>query len=370
MASFKKLKSGWQYRVSYKDGDKYRTKSKNGFSTKKEAQLAAAKVERMVNNNVKVGNDIIFVEYLESWYELYKKGKYSVSYDYDAELAIENARTFFRNTKLKDINRKLYQKFINWLGDGRTTGTIKKRHMITNECLKFAIEERLIFKDPTYKVNIKGTKPAKKDSKKYINYTDATKLIDELKTDIRPRWDSRHMCLLALATGLRFGEVLGLKWTDLNFEDKMLSVDRSFDYTHSKKMKSAKTASSSRKIKLDDHTIQMLQTYREKNEKRHPTYMFLDKNMNHVSNRAVNKALKKACQRARIQEITFHSLRHTHCSILLFQGVNIHYISKRLGHSKASITMDVYSHMLQEMDQRENDKARNIMSELYNPKNG
>ena len=77
------------------------------------------------------------------------------------------------------------------------------------------------------------------------------------------------------------------------------------------------------------------------------------------------RTLKKACQQAGIKKITFHSLRHTHCSILLFQGINIHYISKRLDHSKVSITMDIYSHMLQEMDQRENKKATKVMGSLY-----
>lgn len=365
MASFKKLKSGWQYRVSYKDGDTYRTKSKNGFSTKKEAQLAAAKVERLVNNNIKINDGVIFIEYLESWYDLYKKGKYSASYNYDAEIAIKNAREFFKNTKLKDIDRKLYQKFINWLAKGHTTGTIKKRHMFTNECLKFALEEKLISSDPTYKINLKGTVPAKKDSEKYINYSDAMKLIAALREDIKPHYDSRYMCLLSLATGLRFSEVLGLKWKDVDFKENILVVNKSFDHMHTKKLKETKTASSNRKIKLDDHTINMLKDYKKQNKDRHPTFVFLDSNHNHASNSAVNKALKKACQRAGIKKITFHSLRHTHCSILLFQGINIHYISKRLGHSKVSITMDIYSHMLQEMDQRENKKATEVMGSLY-----
>ena len=134
---------------------------------------------------------------------------------------------------------------------------------------------------------------------------------------------------------------------------------------HTKKLKETKTASSNRKIKLDDHTINMLKEYKKQNKDRHPTFLFLDSNHNHASNSAVNKALKKACQRAGIKKITFHSLRHTHCSILLFQGINIHYISKRLGHSKVSITMDIYSHMLQEMDQRENKKATEVMGSLY-----
>ena len=110
---------------------------------------------------------------------------------------------------------------------------------------------------------------------------------------------------------------------------------------HTKKLKETKTASSNRKIKLDDHTINMLKEYKQQNKDRHPTFVFSDSNRNHASNSAVNKALKKACQRAGIKKITFHSLRHTHCSILLFQGINIHYISKRHGKSVRIILLSM-----------------------------
>lgn len=62
----------------------------------------------------------------------------------------------------------------------------------------------------------------------------------------------------------------------------------------------------------------MLKEYKKQNKDRHPTFVFLDSNHNHASNSAINKALKKACQQAGIKKITFHSLRHTWCSIFLW----------------------------------------------------
>lgn len=365
MASYKKLKSGWQYRISFKEGTQYRTKSENGFKTKKEAQTAAARFEKLLQGGAKISNDIVFVEYMQQWYELYKKDKFSPSYNHDAEIAIKNAEAFFKDTKLKDINKNLYQQYLNWLGDGRTTGTVKKRHMYTNECLKDALEDGLLFSDPTRKVTVKGTVAPKNSSTKYLNHRDATKLIDELKKDMRPKWASRYMILLGLATGMRFSEVLGLSWDDVNFEDLSININKAFDHVVSKKLHPPKSESSKRVITIDKQTARMLKEYKLAVQKSNNKYIFLDSHFKHVSNTGCNKALKKACTRAGINEITFHSLRHTHCSILIYEGVNIKYISKRLGHATTGITYEIYGHILDELEQKESKRVNTIMDQLY-----
>ena len=84
---------------------------------------------------------------------------------------------------------------------------------------------------------------------------------------------------------------------------------------HTKKLKETKTASSNRKIKLDDHTINMLKEYKKQNKDRHPTFVFLDSNHNHASNSAVNKALKKK----HVSEQVSRKLPFTRCDILIAQ---------------------------------------------------
>lgn len=366
MASFKKMKTGWQYRISFKDGDKYRTKSENGFSTKKEAQLAAAKYEKLLHGGAKISNEVVFVDYMQQWYELYKKDKFSPSYNHDAEIAIRFAKEFFKDTKLKDINKNLYQQYLNWLGDGRSTGTVKKRHMYTNECLKDALGEGLIFSDPARKVTIKGSVAPKDKSTKYLNYGDAMKVIDELKKGIKPQWASRYMILLGMATGMRFSEVLGLSWEDINFDEMTISINKAFDHVVSKQLHPPKSVSSNRVITIDAQTVRMLKEYKLAHQKNKSKYVFLDPYFDHISNNAVNKALKKACRRVGVKEITFHSLRHTHCSILIYEGVNIKYISKRLGHATTGITYEIYGHILDELEQKESQRVNTIMDDLFN----
>ncbi len=83
-----------------------------------------------------------------------------------------------------------------------------------------------------------------------------------------------------------------------------------------------------------------------------------------ISVNAINKTLKKACDKLAISSITSHAIRHTHCSYLLAKGVSIYYISKRLGHKNISITTSIYSHLLDEKFKEENDKAIAILESM------
>lgn len=365
MAHYRKLKTGWQYRVPYKEDGKHKHKSGNGFATKKEAQLAALKVENMLQRGQKVNDDSEFIEYFNNWYEVFKKDKHSQKNNRDILLAINTSKKFFKHTKLKDIDRQMYQKFINWYGKDHATATVRKVHIYTKGCLLDAIEEGLIHKNPTHKIVAKGTVAERDERSKYLNKSETVKLINELKNKIKPQWQSRYIILVGLATGLRFSEILALAWSDINFKEKTVKVTKSYDYTHTKQIQKTKTESSKRVISIDDDTLKLLKEYKLATQISNSKYVFLTKDLTSLSNNAVNKSLKKACIRAGITEITFHSLRHTHCSLLIYQGINIKYISKRLGHSSISITYQVYGHVLDELEQRESSKVDEMMQLLY-----
>ncbi|EGQ3431615.1 tyrosine-type recombinase/integrase, partial [Staphylococcus pseudintermedius] len=77
---------------------------------------------------------------------------------------------------------------------------------------------------------------------------------------------------------------------------------------------------------------------------------------------AVNKSLNNTCEKLGIKKITSHAIRHTHCSFLLSKGVSIQYISKRLGHKNIKVTLEVYSHLLEESFEEENKKAVSLLN--------
>lgn len=83
-----------------------------------------------------------------------------------------------------------------------------------------------------------------------------------------------------------------------------------------------------------------------------------------ISPKTINKVLKTACKHNNISIITSHALRHTHCSYLLAKGVSIHYISKRLGHKNIAITTSVYSHLLEEKFNEEDNKTTEILESM------
>lgn len=115
MASFRKRNDKWEYRIRYKEMGKYKETSKGGFKTKKEAQLAAAKIEeKLVNGSNIQDGKITFNEYLYEWLNVFKKGNVAprtyMVYEKNIRLHI---LPVFGELKLKDLTRIKYQKFIN-----------------------------------------------------------------------------------------------------------------------------------------------------------------------------------------------------------------------------------------------------------------
>ncbi|OQP16203.1 tyrosine-type recombinase/integrase [Geobacillus zalihae] len=375
MASIQKTKNGrWRYRVSYKENGKYKTKTKGGFRTKKEAELAAAELEKQLHKGYDINaGDQLFSEYMRNWFELYKKGKHSQEHDKNVEYSVQLVEEYFAGVKMKELTRDMYQKFINEIAETRTTETVKKRHTYIKECIKAAIEEGIIFRDPTYKVVVKGKKKGKDEELKYLNYQEAKQLIAEIKKDMRPKYISRYIILFALATGARFSEILGLTWDCIDFKNRMVTINKTWDYKFTNDFADTKTYSSKRTIKIDEDTCKILKELRKaqnevamktglRNEK---NLVFVNTKMELVSNNAVNKTLKTLCKKLGLKEVTMHSLRHTHASMLLYRKANIKYISKRLGHKDIGITLQTYSHILDELEQAENMLLDQIMDDLY-----
>ncbi|MGH2161976.1 tyrosine-type recombinase/integrase, partial [Enterococcus faecalis] len=93
--------------------------------------------------------------------------------------------------------------------------------------------------------------------------------------------------------------------------------------------------------------------------------VFLNDNMELVSNTAVNKVLRKFCRKIGTKELTCHGLRHTHASIMLYKGINIKYVSRRLAHKDIVTTLQTYQHILDEMEQKESNAVNEVMKQMY-----
>ncbi|OIK13553.1 site-specific integrase [Bacillus sp. MUM 116] len=377
MASIQKLKNGWRYRVSYKEGDKYKTKTRGGFRTKKEAEIAAAELEKKLH----IGHDIsagdqLFAEYMRNWFEIYKKGKYSPKHESDIERSVKLVEEHFPGVRIKDLNRDMYQRFINAISPNYATETVRKRHINIKTCLRDAIEDGVIFKDPTYKVMIKGHKKEKSEEMKYLNFEELKRLIDELTKDLKLRYISRYIILFGIATGARFSEILGMTWDCVDFKNMTITINKTWDSKYKHDFSDTKNYASMRTITIDKDTADILKELRNEQNKiamqtglrNKKNLCFVNSTMELVTNNAVNKTLKALCKKVGAKEITSHGLRHTHASMLLFKGVNVKYISRRLGHKIIVTTLQTYSHILDEMEQKESRQVDTTMKELFGAK--
>ncbi|MPQ22208.1 site-specific integrase [Carnobacterium divergens] len=377
MASFKKLKSGWQFRVSYKDNGTYKTKSGNGFPNKREAQLAASEFERKIHKgfDIKAGDEF-FTSYFRSWFELYRKGKNSLDNDRDIERAVKFAEKELSGIRLKDLSRKDYQKALNSYGETHSTASVKKHHTYMRACIKDAVEEGLIHRDPTYRSIAKGKVAPKKEELKYLNYEQVKLLTKVLNHQLKAEYTSRFIILFGIATGCRYSEIIGITWDCIDFENEMVKINKTWDYKDLNDFSNTKNYQSKRVISLDTQTIKLLKQLKahqneyflKRNLKNKKNLVFINDSLELVSNTAVNKVLGKMCTKINANKMTCHSLRHTHASMLLYRGVNIKYVSKRLGHKTIVTTLQTYQHILDEMDQRESTHLNEMMIDLYNAK--
>lgn len=371
MASFVKKSTGWQYRVSYKDGDKYRTRSLGGFATKKEAQMAAAELERKVavGLDFKAG-DRLFTEYYEDWVNTFKLGKFSLATDSLYRTALNIVQLNFQGYKLKQVTKTVYQKFLNEYAVGRSYRSVKKVHHEIGACLKEAFRNGDIPSDVTYKILITGSAP-KPEEEKYLNENEAMRLMQAMLDDIKLRYTSRYMCILQLATGARIGEIMAVTFDSLDFENNTLEISKSWDYKYTLGFNPTKNKKV-RKISVDPQTMAIIKPFYDDVRKRSLTgpiknpnnLVFVDRHMEPISVVAVSHMLQKACSRAGVRRITSHALRHTHASIMLQHGLDVQYVADRLGDT-VMVLSQTYAHLLKEMKEKGDSQAIEIAGGLY-----
>lgn len=302
--------------------------------------------------------DQLFHDYYKNWIQIYKQGairdvtmsKYKMSHKWLVRLV--------PNLKLKDMKRLSYQKLLNdYAVEHEKQTTMDFHHQLKGAILD-AVDEGLIARDPTRKAIIKGKSPGEKKDK-YLNQFELRNLISHLKLSSEINWD--WLILLISKTGIRFSEALAITPADFNFSKQMLHINKTWNYKGSGGFLPTKNESSVRKIQLDwQSVIQFSELVREY-ELDEPIFVSQRKK---IYNSTVNARLAKLCKLADIPVITIHSLRHTHASILLFAGVSIPSVARRLGHASMTTTQKTYLHIIQELENQDIDIVMRSLSSL------
>ncbi|WP_407855319.1 site-specific integrase [Enterococcus hailinensis] len=301
--------------------------------------------------------DILLHEYFEEWLELYKVGaireitldKYYITHQRIIELA--------PNLYLSEIDRRSYQRLLNKYALTHEKQTTMDFHHQIKGAILDAFDEGLIEKNPTRKIIIKGKEPRKKKPK-FLNQYELQSLLKQLELNNEINWD--WFILLIAKTGLRFAEALALTPKDFDFFNQGLLINKTWNYKKANGMiQPTKNESSKRKIQIDwQISMQFSQLTKELDEN---DLIFVK---GRVFNSTINNRLEVLCKRANVPVITIHSLRHTHASLLLFAGVSIASVARRLGHSSMTTTQETYLHIIQELENQDNDKIIRHLSTL------
>lgn len=303
-----------------------------------------------------INKDDLFCDYYEKWIKIYKEGAIrKVTLD-KYKMTLRWLRKLIPDLKIKDLTRISYQELLNnYALEHERQTTMDFHHQLKGSVLD-AVDEGLLDRDPTRKAIIKGKTPSVKKVK-YINQFELHTLLDtlELKNEISWEW----MILLIAKTGLRFSEALALTPADFNFSRQSISVSKTWDYKGEGGFLPTKNQSSIRKVQIDWQTvIQFSQLIKDLPEDK-PIFV-----KGKVYNSTVNGVLERYCKKAEVPVISIHGLRHTHASLLLFAGVSIASVARRLGHSSMNTTQKTYLHIIQELENRDVDLVMRSLSGL------
>ena len=362
MASYKQLgKQNWQVVISvgYNEQGKRQRIKRQGFRTKKEAEIFVADTLNKKNRGYITSHqsNILFKDFILQWFNDYKvntlgintKNNYLSRINYHIIPALGNY-------KLTEITNIIIQNFYNNLINEKklSSSSAKKIIEILNGCFKYAKKNKLIYTVPTDidKLKVEKTKI------EYWTKEEIDFFLDKIKDSYL-----YTPVLISVLTGLRVGELCGLKWNNIDLDNGYIIVNSQVIYDRSTRhlllTNILKTSTSYRNISIPNFLIKHLEALKTTNN----DFVIKNRNGSMCNPRNISMEFtKKISQYEELPKITFHSLRHTHATLLIFNGENIKVVSDRLGHKDISVTLNTYTHV---MDDMKRDTAK-LLDILFN----
>ena len=381
MATFKeyKKKDGttlWLFQaylgVDPLTGKEVRTTRRN-FKTKKEAQLALARLQvdyEKAGLN-KAGCES-FKEVYELWLETYRTTVKEVTL-IKTEIKFKRwILPIYGDMKINKVSTKNAQRIINqW---AKETDQYRVLHSSASRIFKYAINLGIIesnplsnvmmpsrakekVKDETIKVYTRDQLKALFD---YVNHCPATYTDDYNKTLLR----------FLVYSGCRISEALALDWADIDFQEGAISINKTLsDVNRGVKVTAPKTEKSIGVLPMDAKTMAVLKRW-QVNQKiymletgvTNPTKPFCDIDKTLITHNTFYLRMKKISKNAGIPFLGNHVTRHTHASLLLDAGANMKEVQERLRHSSITVTMDIYGHLSKETKKNTVEKFVNHLS--------
>lgn len=298
----------------------------------------------------------LFCRYYARWIEVYKRDAVRAVTMQKYQMTLKWVEKLAPSLTLSELDRVAYQKLLNAYAAHHERQTVMDFHHQLKGAILDAVDEGKVPRDPTRKAVIKGKNPRKKKPK-YLNQFQLQTLLNNLDLGAEVNWD--YFILLVAKTGLRFSEALALTPADFDFRHQSISVSKTWDYKAGTGFLPTKNASSVRKVAVDWQTVIQFSELMKNLPADEPIFA-----TGAVYNATVNGILRRHCKRLKLPVITIHALRHTHASILLFAGVSIASVARRLGHSSINTTQKTYLHIIQELENQDVDLVMRLLAGL------
>ena len=297
----------------------------------------------------------LFCKYYKRWIRMYKEGAIREVTMKKYEITLVWLQRLVPDLRLSELNRISYQQLLNDYAVYHERQTTMDFHHQLKAAVLDAVDEGFIDRDPTRKAIIKGKTPREKI--KYLNQFELHSLLVHLHLTPEIDWD--WFIFIIAKTGMRFSEALALTPKDFDFSHQSLIVNKTWDYKGNGGFLPTKNKSSVRKIQLDWQTIIKFSELIKDLPEDEPIFV-----KGSVYNSTVNDRLERYCKDLGIPVISIHGLRHTHASLLLFAGVSIASVARRLGHASMTTTQKTYIHIIQELENRDIDLVMRSMAGL------
>ena len=349
----------WEGRVVVGYDDKGLPVTKN--VTAKTKAECAAKLEKLKEHYgkpaEKINSEMPFGEWIDFWYQTYCKHTIRITTQLEYENRIyQHIIPEIGNIPLNQLTQSDLQQFyareksggrkirIETYGSGLSDRVIRAIHANCRSALEKAVQEGLIKTNPAIGCKLP---PKKSREMKVLTQSEVIRFLDRAKEE-----NYYELFLLELATGMRRGEILALKWSDLNFKTGELRIERQVNVIRGESIISEpKTKSSIRTAILPKALLKILSEYRKnvESEWMFPSPIDDTKPRNPP---AVRKRLQLILERAGCPKVRFHDLRHTFATMALENGMNIKSLSAMLGHISSETTINIYSHITDTMRQQ------------------
>ena len=348
MACVTKRRNRWVVDYYDQNGKRRWQTLKKGM-TKREAKEVLKDIEDKLNKGIFIPNKKMpeFGEIADMWLEVKKPNIRQSTYEQYQGHIENHLKPFFVGIQINRIGYDQVEKFVSYCYSKKMNISTHKKILVNlGAIMTYAVRKRLIEYNPVRDIE-KPKGQSNHDEAKDLNILEPPEL--RRLFDNAPDLKHKAIFMVAATTGLRQGEILGLKWTDIDWINGQLHVNRTYNHFA---FYDPKSQTSKRKVDVPPQTLRLLKEWRLACIMSELDLIFPSENGKPLSalnmfNRKFIPTLKKAG----LRKIRFHDLRHTYASIQIDLGENPKYIQSQMGHSSIRITLDTYGHLMKDVNQ-------------------